>query len=151
GGSRYVEYLTDEIERRAMEEIRVIDGLGGAVKAVDGGYYQREIGRSAYEAQLAVESGRKIVVGVNAYVSEESVDPKVFRVDESVALKQRERLSELRRRRDSGSLEEALQWIRSAAVSDENLMPPILKAVNSDVTLGEISNALRTVWGEFGG
>ena len=151
GGSRYVEYLTDEIERRAVEEIRVIDGLGGAVEAVDGGYYQREIGRSAYEAQLAVESGRKIVVGVNAYGSEESVDPKVFRVDESVALRQHERLRELRRRRDSGSLEKALQWIRSAAESDENLMPPILKAVNSDVTLGEISDALRTVWGEYRG
>ncbi|MGA7304952.1 MAG: methylmalonyl-CoA mutase family protein [Rhodothermales bacterium] len=150
GGSSYVEYLTDEIERRAVDLIGTIDQLGGAVSAIETGFYQREIGRSAYEAQIAIESGEKIVVGVNAYSSEDAVDPNVFRVDESVGRKQTERLREIRSRRNKEVHNQAVARIRSAAESDDNLMPAILDAVTSDVTLGEISNALRSVWGEYG-
>jgi methylmalonyl-CoA mutase N-terminal domain/subunit len=151
GGSTYVEYLTDEIERRAAEEIDTIDKLGGAVAAVAGGYYQQEIGRSAYETQLAVERGKQVVVGVNAFESGESVDPAVFRVDESVGLRQAQRLEALRELRDEKRHAAVIERIKDTAKGDENLMPILLDAVKAQATLGEISNALRLVWGEHTG
>jgi methylmalonyl-CoA mutase N-terminal domain/subunit len=148
-GSYYIESLTDEIEKRARDYIEKIEQLGGAVRAIEAGFQQREIHDSAYAWQRRVESGDAVVVGVNRFVEEEETKPELLRIDESVQQKRAEKLKALRARRDDAAVKKALSEIESAARGDANLMPPILAAVESHATLGEISDALRAVFGIY--
>ena len=148
-GSYYVESLTDAIEAGARRLIEEIDALGGAVKAVETGYYQEAIGRSAYELQKAQEDGRVVVVGVNQFTSDEP--PLPIAVPDFAALEsaQRERVRAGRARRDAAAARAALAALTAAAAANEPLMPRIVDAVRTRATLGEISDALRDVWGVY--
>ncbi|WP_290597000.1 MULTISPECIES: acyl-CoA mutase large subunit family protein [unclassified Archaeoglobus] len=150
GGSYYVEWLTDRIEEEAMNYIEKIDEMGGMIKAIESGYVQREIQKSAYEKQKAIDEGETTVVGVNKYQIEEEIQIELLRVDRAVVEKQIKRLQEFRKNRDAGKVEEALSKLRKAAEKeDENLMPYVLEAVKARATLGEMTDALRDVFGEF--
>jgi len=148
-GSYFVEYLTDEIERLAGEYIARIDQMGGSVKAIEAGFIQNEIARAAYEAQKRIEGGEDIVVGVNRFQIDEKPFTDILHVDDSLRAKQVARLEHTRATRDAGAVERALAAIRGAAVGADNLMPHILAAVEAYATLGEISDTLRSIWGEF--
>ncbi|HIE37717.1 MAG TPA: methylmalonyl-CoA mutase, partial [Anaerolineae bacterium] len=149
-GSYVIEYLTDEIERRAMAYIEKIDGMGGALAAIEKGYVQQEIADAAYRYQQAVERGERIVVGVNAYQVEEEADLERLVVDPAVEARQRERLAALRARRDGEQVSALLSRIEAAArAPDEPLMDIFIAAVEADCTLGEICGVLRRVWGEY--
>ncbi len=150
-GSFFVERLTADIEAEAERMIAKIDDLGGAVAAIEQGFYQDEIAQSAYQAQLAVESGEQVVVGVNKYQEDDLAVPELLRVGDEIREQQTERLAALRARRDEAAWAEALDRIESAARGDENLMPHVLSAVEHLATVGEISHRLRSVWGEYGG
>lgn len=149
GGSYFVEALTDEIERRAEEYIRKIDDLGGAVRAIEQQFYQREIMESAYRYQKRIESKDQIIVGVNEFRLQEDIQPEILRIDESIREKQMARLKEIRSRRDGSAAESALGQLRRAAEAGQNLIPFILTAVEAYATVGEISDSLRNVWGEY--
>jgi methylmalonyl-CoA mutase N-terminal domain/subunit len=149
GGSYVVEAWTEEIVRRARDYIRRIDEMGGALAALERGFQQREIAEAAYLYQKAVEEGREIVVGVNACTSEEEAPTEVLRIDPAAERQQVERLQALRGRRDAGRAAAALRALTAAAGEDRNLMPAILDCVRAEVTLGEISDALRRVYGEY--
>ncbi len=148
-GSYVIEYLTNEIERLAAEYIEKIDGLGGMLVAIEKGYVQREIEHAAYEYQLTVESGEQIVVGVNRFSLEEEASVPVLRIDEGLEREQTERVKAVRARRDAKAAEDALNLVEQAACTDENLMPHIINAVEAYATLGEISDRLRRVFGEY--
>jgi len=150
GGSYYVEWLTDQIEEEAMRYIEKIDEMGGMVKAIEDGFPQREIQKSAYEKQKAIDSGELVVVGVNKYKIDEEIQMEILRVDESVVKKQIERLRRFRENRDKSKVEEALSKLKKAAENpDENLMPYVIEAVKARATLGEMTDALREVFGEY--
>ncbi|RME89497.1 MAG: methylmalonyl-CoA mutase, partial [Anaerolineae bacterium] len=148
-GSYLIEHLTDEIERRAEEYIRKIDEMGGALKAIEQGYIQREIQDAAYATQQAIERGEQIVVGVNRFQIEERIELEPLRVDPAIEQSQRRRLAALRARRDAGRVAELRTRLERAARSDENLMPLFIECVENDLTLGEICGTLRGVWGEY--
>lgn len=148
-GSYLIEYLTDEIEARANEYIAHIDAMGGALKAIESGYMQAEIQEAAYRAQKAIESGEQIVVGVNAFQSDEEINLERLKVDPSIEQQQRARLADLRARRNAARVAELRTQLAQAARSDENLMPLLITCVENDVTLGEICGTLREVWGEY--
>jgi len=150
GGSYYIEWLTDRIEDEAMKYIEKIDEMGGMIKAIESGYVQREIQKSAYEKQKAIDDGEIVVVGVNKYQIEEEIQIDLLRVDKSMVEKQIKRLHEFRKNRDVKKVEEALDKLRKAAEKeDENLMFYILEAVKAKATLGEMTDALRDVFGEY--
>lgn len=149
-GSYYVEYLTNEIEEKALKYIEEIDRLGGAVAAIEKGYMQREITESAYRYQKEVEAKKRVVVGVNEFVSEEEVPMKLHQIDPAVEKRLVERLNRIKRERDKVKVEEALSKLHVAAAREnENLVPHILDAVKEYVTLGEICGTLREVFGEY--
>jgi methylmalonyl-CoA mutase N-terminal domain/subunit len=148
-GSYYVEWLTDELERRAGEEMKRIEEMGGAVEAIDSGYYHKAILDEAYKWEQEVNEGERVVVGVNKYRDEEEPAPEYFKVDPSMAARQREKLERLRAERDSATAEQALGRLRTAAAGEENLMPAIIEAVHAYCTLGEISGTMREVFGEY--
>ncbi|MCI0518689.1 MAG: methylmalonyl-CoA mutase family protein [Chloroflexi bacterium] len=148
-GSYLVEQLTDEIEARAGEYLRKIDALGGALAAIEKGFIQGEIQDAAYRFQKAVERGEEIVVGVNAFQVEEKTDMERLVVDPAIEQNQRARLAALRARRDASRAAELLARLESAARGSENLLPIFIECVENDLTLGEICNALRRVWGEY--
>ena len=150
-GSYFVEYMTDEIEKKANEYIEKIDSLGGAVKAIEGGYVQDEIARAAYEAQKRVESKEDIVVGVNQYQMDEPPFDDVLSIDDSLRQKQIARLAEVKASRNNERVAETLRSLKEGATGHANLMPLILDAVEAYATVGEISDGLREVWGEYGG
>jgi methylmalonyl-CoA mutase N-terminal domain/subunit len=147
-GSYLVEKWTDEIERRAADYIARIDSLGGALKAIEQGYVQREIQESAYRWQLAVDRGDKAVVGVNRFRVEEELALDRLRVDPAVGERQAARLQALRARRDGEAVAVALSRLEAGAQTDDNLMPLILEAVEKYATLGEICGVMRQVFGE---
>ncbi len=150
GGSYYIEWLTDRIEEEAMRYIEKIDEMGGMIKAIESGYVQREIQKSAYEKQKAIDEGEIVVVGVNKYQIEEEIQIDLLRVDRSMVEKQIRRLQEFRKNRDPKKVEEALDKLRKAAEKeDENLVPYVLEAVKARATLGEMTDALRDVFGEY--
>lgn len=149
GGSYYVEALTDEIERRAMEYIEKIDAMGGAVRAIEMGYMQQEIRDAAYRTQMAVEKEEEIVVGVNAFRVEDEPQPELLRVDPNLGKRRAEQLAQLRAGRSQKDVEEKLAALKGAAEGTENLMPYILDAVRVYATLGEICDVLRDVFGEY--
>jgi methylmalonyl-CoA mutase, N-terminal domain len=149
GGSFYVERLTDEIEKGAEEYLKKIDAMGGVLRAIETGYVQQEIQQAAYEYQKKVESGEQVVVGVNRYTVDEAASIPILRVDPEIERSQVERLKKLRARRDNACVEAALKEVEATARSDRNLMPAILNAVKVYATVGEISDALRRVFGEY--
>jgi methylmalonyl-CoA mutase, N-terminal domain len=150
-GSYAIEHLTNEIERLATDYIRKIDDIGGMLTAIETGYVQREIERAAYDYQRAVEAGEQVVVGVNRFAIDEKSDVPILRVNETLEREQVERLRAVRARRDQQATREALDLVEQAARSDENLMPHIIRAVEAYATLGEISDGLRHVFGEYTG
>ncbi len=148
-GSYYVEALTNEIENRAADYIKQIDGMGGAVRAIETGFVEDEIQDSAYRFQKAVESGDQVIVGVNKFQIDEELPSGLLRVDPTVRENQVRRLKELRAQRDSSAVDATLQGLKKAAEGSDNLMPLILDAVKKRATLGEICDVLRGVFGEY--
>jgi methylmalonyl-CoA mutase N-terminal domain/subunit len=148
GGSWAIEALTDEIEGKAEEYLRKIDEMGGMVHAISKGYVQREIQEAAYAWQRQVEAKQQVVVGVNAFKAEDPPVP-VLKVDPALEEQQVARLRALRKDRDNGAVKQALDAVRAGARGTENLMPLILAAVKAEATLGEVSDALRDVYGEY--
>ncbi|KIX11455.1 methylmalonyl-CoA mutase [Dethiosulfatarculus sandiegensis] len=148
-GSYYVEHLTDEIEKKALEYIEQIDEMGGSVEAIERGYVQREIQDAAYAYQKAVESGERVVVGVNKFVSDEAPPADLLKVDPKVGEAQAMALAKLRSERDNQAVDQRLAELREAAKGTSNLMPYILDSVRVYATLGEICNTLRDVYGEY--
>lgn len=148
-GSYYVENLTDRIEEEAMNYIKRIDELGGAPKAIEKGYIQKEIQNSAYNYQMEIESGERTVVGVNKFQIEEDYHKDILKVDPEVERLQREKLRTLKEERDNEEVENRLEELKNAADTDKNLMPYILEAVKVYATLGEICGVLREVFGEY--
>jgi methylmalonyl-CoA mutase, N-terminal domain len=139
-GSYYVEYLTDEMEKRALEYIRRIDEMGGIIRAVEEQYPQKEIGESAYRFQREVEQGDRLIVGVNAFKSDK---------DAKVAESQEERLRQVKAERNQETVDAALAKVEAAARGTDNLMPPVLEAVKAYATLGEVCDVFRKVWGAY--
>jgi methylmalonyl-CoA mutase, N-terminal domain len=150
-GSYYVESLTETMYQEAHKLIEGIDAMGGAVAAIEQGYMQEQIAKSSYEYTKAIESQEKIIVGVNKFIKEENNDTPLLKIDDSIRVEQSKRLSELRSRRDNAKATESIQKIITAAKGDTNLMPIVIEAVENLCTLGEISHALRSVWGEYQG
>lgn len=148
-GSYFVESLTDEIEEKANEYIKRIDEFGGAVKAVEAGYMQREIHQTAYETQKDIEKGEDVIVGVNEFTIDEEVEPELLRVDEKLEKNQVEATQRIRENRDADAVTDSLKKLREAAVNNENLMPFIVEAVKVYATVGEIANVLRDEFGEY--
>jgi len=148
-GSYYVEALTDEIESRAMDYIKKIDDMGGAAKAIERGYIQKEIQDAAYNYQMDVESGKQIVVGMNKFQIDEKPPKGLLKVDLSVGELQKKKLNALRSKRDNEKVNSTLEALRQAAKTDTNLMPYILDCVRCYSTLGEICGVLREVFGEY--
>ncbi len=149
GGSWAIEALTDRIEREAREYIERIDGLGGMVKAIEAGYPQREIADAAYAYQQQVDGGEKTVVGVNRYQVPEERPPDLLRVPLEVEQRHTDRVRRVKRERDGAAARAALQRARAAAESGENLMPPLVAAVQAMCTVGEISDVYREVFGQY--
>ncbi|PYP36481.1 MAG: methylmalonyl-CoA mutase [Gemmatimonadetes bacterium] len=148
GGSFYVETLTDRIETQARQLVEEVEVGGGSVKAIERGFFQEAMARSAYEQQRDIEAGKQVVVGVNEYVSEEPAPPIAAPDYSGLAQQQRRRLAELREKRDTGNVQRALGAIDAAArESNAPLMEPILDAVRARATLGEISDVCRAAWG----
>ncbi len=148
-GSYLIEHLTDEIEKGALDYIAKIDEMGGALQSIERGYMQNEIQNAAYAAQQEIERKEQIVVGVNQFNVDEVLTLERLQVDPSIELGQRERLRKLREGRDQKVTDELLGKLKSAANGSENLMPLFIECVENDITLGEICNTLRSVWGEY--
>jgi methylmalonyl-CoA mutase N-terminal domain/subunit len=148
-GSYYVESLTDRIEEEALAYLKRIDDLGGAVRAIEQGYIQQEIQDAAYAYQMAIESGDRVVVGLNKFQVKEGPPKGLLRVDPSVGEGQVKKLKELRARRDNAAVKASLAALDKGAKGDENLMPLILDAVRKYATLGEVCDVLRGVFGEY--
>jgi methylmalonyl-CoA mutase N-terminal domain/subunit len=144
-----IEYLTDEIEKGADEYIAKIDALGGALQAIERGYMQNEIQNAAYEAQKAIERGEQVIVGLNQFQVEEKMTLERLRVDPSIEMGQKAKLKELREKRDQKLVDQYLGKLVTAARGEENMMPLFIECVENDITLGEICNTLRGVWGEY--
>ncbi|HEY0782560.1 MAG TPA: methylmalonyl-CoA mutase family protein, partial [Thermoanaerobaculia bacterium] len=149
GGSYVVEAWSDEIARRARAYIAKIDEMGGAMRALEQGFQQREIADAAYHYQLAVEEGREIVVGVNAYKTEGEAPTEVLKIDPQAEREQVARLQALRARRDREKADSTVAALQATAREDRNLLPAILACVQADVTLGEVADGLREVYGEY--
>lgn len=150
-GSYYVESLTNELERRAMELMEKIDAMGGSVSAIEQGFVQEEIARSAYEYHRRIESGEKVIVGMNRFANDSDTQVPVFRIDDSIRKVQTEKLDSLRSRRDPAVVDQLLQMLNDCAAGEENIMPVVIRAVENKVTLGEIADTLREVYGEYRG
>jgi methylmalonyl-CoA mutase N-terminal domain/subunit len=148
-GSYYVESLTDAVEEEAWGYIKQIDELGGSVKAIEQRYMQREIEDAAYRYQREVEKEERIIVGVNRYASDDDPDMDLHTVDESIQEKQVDRLRELKDSRDSSAVEEALAGLKRAAEGSGNLLYPMKEALGNLATLGEVSDTLREVYGQY--
>jgi len=148
-GSYFVESLTNEVAAAAKQLIEKIDAMGGSVNAIEEGFMQNEIAKSAYEYQRNIESGEKIIVGVNRFQVEEKNTTPVFRIDESIQKIQTDKLKSLKAKRDNVKVLACLKIISENAVSGENLMPAVIDAVENYCTLGEIADELRKVFGEY--
>jgi methylmalonyl-CoA mutase N-terminal domain/subunit len=148
-GSYAIESMTNEIEAGAVEYLKKIEAMGGMLRAIENGYVQREIQESAYQYQKAVETEEQVVVGVNRFQVDEETPMNVLRIDPALEQAQVERVRAVRARRDASAVTASLQKLEQAATTDENLLPRILECVEAYATVGEISNTLRRVWGEY--
>jgi len=149
GGSYAVEALTDEIERKSGEYIEKIEAMGGAVKAIESGYIQGEIGESAYQYQKEIEAKRRIIVGLNQFQVEEEPLRNILRIKPEVERYQKEKLAKVKKERNNAKVKESLADLKRTAQGTENLVPPILEAVKAYASLGEVSDTLREVFGEY--
>jgi methylmalonyl-CoA mutase N-terminal domain/subunit len=149
GGSYAVESLTEEIERKSMEYIEKIEGMGGAVKAIESGYIQGEIGESAYQYQKEIEAKKRIIVGLNQFQMEEEPLRDILRIKPEMERYQKEKLARVKKERNNLKVKESLAALKGAAQGTANLVPPSLEAVRAYATLGEISDTLREVFGEY--
>jgi methylmalonyl-CoA mutase N-terminal domain/subunit len=150
GGSYYLEQLTDELERQAYDYFDRIEQLGGVVAAIKDNFFQREIAEASFRYQSEVESGQRIVVGVNRYQLDEDTSPEILKIDPALERKQIERVQSLRAERDSAKVEAVLARLKEdSSRDDRNLMPPLLDAARAYVTMGEICDAWREVWGTW--
>ena len=148
-GSYFIESLTGEIEKKALQLMDKIDAMGGSVSAIEQGFIQNEIAKSAYDHQRRTESGEKIIVGVNKFQVNEENSVPLFRIDDSIRTVQTEKLALLKRNRDNARCDQVLQILNDKASGEENIMPAVLEAVESKCTLGEIADTLREVYGEY--
>jgi methylmalonyl-CoA mutase, N-terminal domain len=148
-GSYLIEHLTDEIETMATDYIAKIDDMGGALQSIEKGFMQNEIQNAAYVAQQQIERKEQIVVGVNAFEVKEERSLERLTVDPAIEIAQKAKLKELRETRDQRLVDELLEKLKAAAVGTENVMPLFIECVENDITLGEICNTLRVVWGEY--
>jgi len=148
-GAYLIEHLTDEIEKGAERYVTRIDDLGGALVAIEQGFMQNEITDAAYQAQLAIEKGEQVVVGVNQFQVQEKITLERLAVDPAIEIAARKRLADLRERRNKERVNELRVRLESAAKGSENLMPLFLECVENDMSLGEVCNTLRGVWGEY--
>ncbi len=144
-----MEHLTNEIEKHANGYLDKIDAMGGMLKAIERGFVQQEIQNAAYEYQQAVDRLEQVVVGVNRFEQEEERSIEIQRIDEALERKQVERLRAVRAKRDAGPWQASLKTVEEAARGGANLMPAIIQAVESYATVGEISDTLRRVFGEY--
>jgi methylmalonyl-CoA mutase N-terminal domain/subunit len=151
GGSFFIEELTNTMENEANTIIQHIENIGGAVAAIEQGYMQEQIANSAYKYQTDIESQSKIIVGVNKFTENENTPPPSFKIDDSIRTAQIQKIEALKQKRDNAAVTQALQKIKNAAQGNDNLMPYILDAVEKYATLGEISDTLREVFGEYNG
>jgi len=149
GGSYVVEALTNEIERKSVEYIEKIDAMGGAIQAIAAGYIQREIAESAYQYQKEIEAKKRIVVGINRFQMEEKPLTDILRIRPEVEEHQKEKLARVKKERNSEKVKETLALLKKAARGTDNVVPPILDAVKAYSSLGEISDALREIFGEY--
>lgn len=149
-GSYYIEYLTDQIEKGAWDYLNKIDELGGAVKCIELNYQQDEIANSAYEFEKEIESGERIIVGVNKFADDDQCQNlELMHIDEAIGKKQIEKLKEVKASRNNDEVKQNLEELKKAAEGSENMLPYILKCVENYCSIGEISNTLRGVWGEY--
>ena len=148
-GSYYLEYLTDKIESQAWDYIKKIDEMGGMVSAIENGWVQKEIHESAYRQQKMIDEGEKVIVGVNKFQIDEDHKPEILKVDPSIGEKQVKKLEQLRRTRDNTAVKSSLNELAQAAKANKNIVPYIYEAVNDYATLGEITNVLRKIYGEY--
>ncbi len=148
-GSVLVEYLGEQLETKIKTEMAEIERQGGSIQCIESGYYRNAIGRSAYEYQRSVEREETIVVGVNKFKSSQPEVPSVLKVDPELEGRQVQRLKALRDKRDAAKVRESLKRVQAAAEGDDNLVPPVLEAVEAYATVGEISDVFRKVWGEY--
>jgi methylmalonyl-CoA mutase N-terminal domain/subunit len=149
-GSYYVESLTDEIERRAEEYLAKIDAMGGMLAAIESGYIGREIQAAAVRYQRAIDSGEKVVVGLNKFQSEESGEtPDLFEADPEVETRQKRKLADVKSRRSQQEVKKTLLRLEEGIANSENLMPAVLEAVKAYATVGEICGVMRKAWGEY--
>lgn len=148
-GSYYVESLTKQVEEAALQLIGKIDAMGGSVSAIEQGFIQDEIARSAYQYQRHIETGEKIIVGVNKFQTATGEPVPGFKIDDSIRQVQTEKLEALRNNRNNAKCDNLLQSLNDAACSDENIMPIVIEAVENKCTLGEIADTLREVYGEY--
>ena len=148
-GSYFIESLTAEVEKKAWELIQKIDAMGGSVAAIESGFMQDEIAKSAYAYQKEIESGEKIIVGVNKFTIDEAPTTIAFKIDDNIRQLQIDKINTLKKNRDAAKVAACLDAITTAAKGTDNIMPLVVEAVENKVTLGEISNALRSVFGEF--
>jgi methylmalonyl-CoA mutase N-terminal domain/subunit len=150
GGSYYVEYLTSRIEEEVQKYLKKIDRMGGALAAIEKGFFQEEIRRNAYNMKKEIDSSHRTIVGVNKFQDSSTVEPKLNIVDTEIDSRQRTKLKNFRNSRDKSKFEHALNSLEKAAEKqDENLMPYIINAVKNKATLGEISNSFRAIFGVF--
>ncbi len=149
GGSYFVESLTDDLERAAGEYLEKVDAMGGAVAAIEAGFYQDEIHEAAFRIQRAIERGERVVVGLNRFQVEETTSPELQEIGDDEVARQIERLRTLRASRDGAAVRAGLAAVARVARSTENLLPPMKEALRARATLGEVSDALRDVFGEY--
>jgi methylmalonyl-CoA mutase N-terminal domain/subunit len=148
-GSYFVEQLTDEMEQKVSEIMATIEGMGGSVEAIESGYMQEQIARSAYAYQRAIENDAKIIVGVNKFQSDQIDHIPLLKIDNSIQVQQAEKLKQFRAQRDAKAVEDCLANISKAAQEGSNIMPVVVEAVEKRCTLGEISDVLRSIFGEY--
>jgi methylmalonyl-CoA mutase N-terminal domain/subunit len=148
-GSYFIENLTDEVEQKAWELINKIDAMGGSISAIESGFMQDEIARSAYEYQRNIENGDKIIVGVNKFTVDKEAPIPGFKINDSIRTVQSEKLKTLKAGRDNVKAKNCLEAIRLAAINNSNLMPYVIEAVENKCTLGEVADTLRSVFGEY--
>jgi methylmalonyl-CoA mutase N-terminal domain/subunit len=149
-GSYYIEWLTDEMEKKIAECMKKVEEMGGMIKAVESGYIQGEVSRQAYIQEKKIQSGETTKIGVNKYVmEEEKAEVEIHQFNPKVAEEQKRKIIEIKTQRNENEVKDALLGLKKAAQTDENVMPHILKAVKSYVTLGEITKVFKEVFGEF--
>ncbi len=150
GGSYYVEWMTDTLEREAQNYIKRIEDMGGVVAGIENGFFQKEIARAAYTHQRELDNKERLIVGVNAFVHEdEKVDIPILKIGEHVELEQVQRLKDLREKRDNLKVEETLEALRKTCLADENVMPCLIECAHADVTMGEMVRTMESVYGTY--